>query len=390
MRSSSVSARPANSSTRQLCACSNEGASLARTKKTIALVLIVLVLLTILIEFRLALFALGGFLIGAVFFAGLQWKPSLLVPLVLLILIGALFYFPVQVQKLEFHGIRRMNIAYTGTITFVRETSTWSIRDHVTFPDEKKIDQLLRKNRGGDGEVASSVAEMMAKEGWQREEVVGATPNYTKTRTQPAINRRYPLHTTNTFDLPAFRAGDLVSSPLLSASNIQVFAPKYAVSKTYPPYSSRADVLKDKDDSEKLSLPVTTSDDVPTVRVQLASPWLQNEVGFAISKVTLWESLKWIVGVIGAVLGLIFEDEVKKALAPIAKRVLSWFGIKEAPQAAPSPTPTPPGPPPATAPTPAATPTPTPAQAAESPPTAASAQTPTPKPTPSPAPNDQQ
>lgn len=321
-------------------------------KNKIALVLAVAALPFILLNVWLALFALGGFVIGAVvvFFARLKWKPTLLVPLAILILFGAaLFYY--QQEKTGFHAGIRMNYAYTGTIRFVRATSAWTIEDQVTFPDEKKIDQFFRGPRG---QVASSVADMMAKAGWQREGVVGGTARYTRTRTQPAKNRRYPIHTTNTFDLPVFRAGHLVSSLQLSASSIQVVAPKYAVSKTYPPIKSRDDLLRDG--LESLPLTISTMEDVPTVRVELLSPWLQNEVGFEISKITLGESLKWFVGVIAGVIGGAFEDEIKK-------RLLFWMGIT-APAAAPAPGPAP------------LSPSPSP--------------TPTPTPTPSPAPNDQQ
>ena len=325
-------------------------------KYKIVLVLTLLVLVFVLLDIELARFALVGVLVGMCswYLVGVAktarkhaeskpgWNPALLLPLVAIVLLFALvaqFHL-----GLFFKMTRRMPYQYTGTIEYHRESKTWSVKDQVTFPNEKEIDQILKRARGSKEPFASSIAQMMAKDGWERELVVGSTARYTKKRDQPAKDSLYPIHTTNTIELPAFRTGPLTSSLLSNASSIEVIAPKYAVSKTYPPFKSRDDLLHD--DLEALPITINTMEDAPTVRVQLVSPLLQNEWGFALSQASVWDPLKWFVLAICSVIGGSFEDEIKKALAPGAKRILARIGVKvpETPPATPT-TPSPVSPP---------------------------------------------
>jgi hypothetical protein len=165
---------------------------------------------------------------------------------------------------------------------------------------------------------------MMTRDGWNQTR--NDEPTYTKTRSKPAESKWVPVHTPNAIDLPLVSRQFSVLHLEPNSSTIHLITPKYAIGKTYPPYVSRNDLLQN--DKEELSINVHTYDEsFPSVRIELLSPLLQNEPGWALSRASSWEPFKWII----LLLAGIFNDEIKAIATPVVRKLFpAWIRARDA------------------------------------------------------------
>jgi hypothetical protein len=220
---------------------------------------------------------------------------------------------------------------YQGRAEYFPETKLWSIDDEITIPKEREleVDYTVEFYKSSLNNV-HTFSEMMARDGWNQTR--NDEPTYTKTRSRPAESRWVPVHTRNTIDLPLVSQQFSVLHLEPRVSTLRLITPKYTIGKTYPPYVSRNDLLRN--DKEELAINVHTYDEgFPSVRIELLSPLLRNEPGWAVSRASLWEPLKWIV----LLLAGIFNDEIKAIATPVVRKLFpTWIRNIDATPAEPA------------------------------------------------------
>lgn len=209
---------------------------------------------------------------------------------------------------------------YLEHIVYMARTSMWAIEDRIPVPPLIfQVARVLHQER-------HAFLERVLPQGWQIAEGVDSVPLFIQKRTQEAPHRWFPARAVSVFLIRDVRTSfyPLFLRPE-EGSQITLDVPKYLVTRTYPTYTKKQDLLRDN--AEQFTIPIKPPwqalEPAPLeIRVEVLGPPFRNELGTTVSEISGWSSLKWVMTILAGVL----SDEIKKTVIASIRRVFPALG----------------------------------------------------------------
>jgi hypothetical protein len=198
---------------------------------------------------------------------------------------------------------------YSTRIDLSSERKLWTIRSTLEIRHDERSLMYGYRDRSFVTKISSALQQC----GWT---VAEGGASAIRERTQPAVSRWFPVTSLNTIPLE-------VCPGFSRESEVVLFAPKYAVRRSYPD-AHRADLVSDN--RERLTLLVDFAyDESPALQIELVSPLLRSAIGTQLLAGAFWTPLAWM----WATLCGIFAQQIKEGLiVPMAKRSCRALGIR--------------------------------------------------------------
>lgn len=249
--------------------------------------------------------------------------------MLILISVGSSIWFLTSDERrisvnLNVVGPLELEVSYTGVISSRPSPDPWEILEelvvsrnawlHVMRDPKPQLSSRLTT------ELAQLGAHELAKQNWIPKGLTGSFQRFERSRKVLAPARWFPATTTVTVStkIATIQLGRAVRLIPDRNSKVVIRSSKYAIGSTFPPYSTREDVLGS--DEERMTVPLTLSRlEEQELRLELLSPLLRWRFGPQIGRLSLWSGIEWVL----LAVCFVFSEQIKENILkpPIARLI---------------------------------------------------------------------